>query len=205
MPLLTIFQLYQSVLLVEKTGVNHRTDKLYHIMLYRVRFAMSRCRTHKLVEIGTDCIRSCKSNYHTITTIWRLPNMQWNIYAVFHVAAFIRMHDFSLERTVRQWGNTKWNTYNVFIKLLHIFALMMLYWTKQSDNEGIQSWIYLPFVKLLHIFAWITLLWTKQSYNEGIQSWIYLPFVKLLYIFAWITLLWNEQSDNEGIQSQTHS
>ena len=45
MPLLTIFQLYRGghVLLVEETGVlgeNHDlsqvTDKLYHIMLYRV-------------------------------------------------------------------------------------------------------------------------------------------------------------------------
>ena len=40
-PLSTIFKLYRdSVLLVEETGENHQvTNKLYHIMLYRVHLA----------------------------------------------------------------------------------------------------------------------------------------------------------------------
>jgi hypothetical protein len=72
----------QSVLLVEETGVpgeNHRpvaTDRLYHIMLYSSpwsRFALTTS-----VVIGTDCIGSCRSNYHTITAatgwpIFRVP------------------------------------------------------------------------------------------------------------------------------------
>jgi hypothetical protein len=42
------------------------TDKLYHIMLYTSSSSSFELTTS--VEIGTDCIGSCKSNYHTSTT-----------------------------------------------------------------------------------------------------------------------------------------
>ena len=62
-----------SVLLVEETGENHRPAAshwpAFSHMLYWIHLAMSEIQITTVVVIGTDWTVSCKSNYHTITTM----------------------------------------------------------------------------------------------------------------------------------------
>jgi hypothetical protein len=70
-PILTIFHFYwwRKPEYPEKTtNLPQVTDKLDHIMLFRIHLAWAGFELITLVVIGTDCISNYKSNYHTITT-----------------------------------------------------------------------------------------------------------------------------------------
>jgi len=104
---------WRSVLLVEETegpAENHRPvtshwQTLSYIMLYTSPW--SRFELTTSVVIGTDCIGSCKSNYHTITAttshvnvvvvnmtlIWLVAS--WNSHYILYWAAHIYRVDVS--------------------------------------------------------------------------------------------------------------
>ena len=73
---ISVISWWKPEYLEKTTDLSYVIDKLYHIMLYHP----SGIQTHNVS--GTDCIGSCKSNYHTIKNMtapidW---STAWNLF-----------------------------------------------------------------------------------------------------------------------------
>ena len=80
---------WRSVLLMEETGKNHRpAASHWQTLSHIVHSVWAVFKFLTLVLIGTDCIGSYKSNYHTIMTM-TAPLNQSSIPVILYVQSFI--------------------------------------------------------------------------------------------------------------------
>ena len=124
MTLSTIFQLYRG-------GQFYWWRKLYHIMLYRVLLTLAEFELIVPVVIDTDCIGSCKSNYHTITT----TTAPWNDNIILVESLYLHpVIKTNFVGTTRFWNNFIRYTQ---VKILEIQIILKL-WEQEIPKKNSQ-------------------------------------------------------------------
>ena len=98
------------------TDLSQVTDQLYHIILYTSPWSIFELTTS--VVIGTDCIGSCKSNYHSIITRtaplkteMRLKVVTLNLLRNINVKLWISIRILTILNGTIYWCDDQWIEY----------------------------------------------------------------------------------------------
>jgi hypothetical protein len=105
----------------EKTiDLSQVTDKLYHIMLDTSPWSRFELTTSEV--IGTDCIGSCKSNYHTITVQpYVRTSVRHSRFTLLSYGIYFQRYELSLKGPNDQFDLNQVNTI-VNIDLIYLFV-----------------------------------------------------------------------------------
>ena len=113
------------------TDMSQVTDKLYHIMLYISPW--SRFELTTSVVIDTDCIGSCKSNYHTITATTASKTFVGVIYCILNILQSHKTMDDKNQDHLTLW--VRWaNKYDSLKKKLCIYYDKFLYQSIETSS-----------------------------------------------------------------------
>jgi hypothetical protein len=145
------------------------TDKLCHIM-YRVHLAWAGFELTTLVVIGTDGIDSCKSNYHTITTmtvpqsVYGICFMIYRITGNFCDVKFLRFR--SKKKTFNFCGFFFLQIVNLSIEK----KIVCITGSNKWSDVTINNWCTLQWS--LEVKSYLVLQKVFKRYNFWIRIWL---------------------------------